>query len=456
MYLTIKIANGQCASMNVEILARIQFALTISFHYIYPPLSIGLSTALIFIEGQYLRTGDVKYKNMAKFWVRVFGLTFAVGVATGLVQALEFGTNWASYSRYVGDVFGSALGAEGIFAFLMESGFLGVLLFGWDRVGRKTHFFATVMVAFGAIFSGVWIVVANSWMQTPAGFEIVGEGMEAHAVITSFWAMVFNPTSVERLIHVMLGAWLGGAFLIISISAYYLLKQRHMEFARFSMKVGLFIAVICVIAQPISGDSAAQAVVKYQPAKLAAMEGLFKTQAYAPMFIFGAPDPAKEKTFGLSVPGLLSLLSFRNTTHPVLGLEAFPKEDWPNTQVVFQTYRLMIYMWGGMFATAIMGWIFWRKIRVGKFRSLLWLMIISVTFPQIANQAGWYTTEMGRQPWIVYNLLRTSEGLSKVVSAGQVLGSIIMFAVLYVFLFGLFIFLLDRKIKHGPGDITNA
>lgn len=442
--------------MNVEILARIQFALTISFHYIYPPLSIGIGAILVMVEGTYMKTRDPKYKEMAKFWVRVFGLTFAIGVATGLVQALEFGTNWASYSRYVGDVFGSALGAEGIFAFILESGFLGVLLFGWDRVGPKTHFFATIMVALGAIFSAVWIVVANSWMQTPAGFHIVGEGLNAHAEITSFWAMIFNPTSMDRLAHVLIGCFLAGSFLVLSVSAYYILKNRHLEFARFSMKIGLIFALVFVVAQGISADSSARKVVEYQPAKLAAMEGLFKTQADAPMYLFGWPDTKNEKTYGLAVPGLLSFLSYRDTSHPVTGLDAFPKEDRPPVAPVFQLYRLMIYMWGGMVMTAFLGWIFWKKIRVGKARPILWLMVLSVLFPQIANQAGWYTAEMGRQPWIVYNLLRTSEGLSKVVSAGQVLGSIIMFAAIYTLLFVLFIFLLDRKIKHGPEEVSHV
>ncbi len=190
--------------MNVEILARCQFALTIGFHYIFPPISIGLGLYMVFVETAYLKTRNPFYLNMAKYWTRIFGLVFAIGVATGLVQSLEFGTNWAGFSRYVGDVFGSALGAEGIFAFMLEAGFLSVLLFGWDRVGPKMHFFATLMVAFGAIFSAVWIVVANSWMQTPAGFTIVGEGLSAHAEITAFWEMIFNPSSMDRLIHVLI------------------------------------------------------------------------------------------------------------------------------------------------------------------------------------------------------------------------------------------------------------
>ncbi|MCW8818334.1 MAG: cytochrome ubiquinol oxidase subunit I, partial [Ignavibacteriaceae bacterium] len=223
--------------MHVEFLARLQFALTIGFHYIYPPLSIGLGVIMVIMEGIYLKTKNPLYEKMTKFWVKVFALTFAIGVATGIVMEFEFGTNWASYSRYVGDVFGSALAAEGIFAFFLESGFLAILVFGWDKVKPPMHFFSTIMVAIGAMFSAIWIVVANSWMQTPAGFHIVGEGLNARAEITDFWELVFNPSSVDRLLHVLSGAWLAGAFLVISISAFYILKKRHLAFSKASIKI---------------------------------------------------------------------------------------------------------------------------------------------------------------------------------------------------------------------------
>ena len=211
--------------MDVEILSRMQFAFTVSFHYIYPPLSIGLGVMLVLMEGTYLKTGNKIYETMTRFWIKVFALIFGIGVATGIVMEFEFGTNWATYSRYVGDIFGSALAAEGIFAFALESGFLGLLLFGWNRVSPKVHFFSTIMVALGSMFSAIWIVVANSWQQTPAGYHIVGNGMKARAEITDFWAMVFNPSSVERLSHVLVGAFLAGSFLVLSVHAYYLLKK---------------------------------------------------------------------------------------------------------------------------------------------------------------------------------------------------------------------------------------
>lgn len=230
--------------MDVEILSRIQFAFTVAFHYIYPPLSIGLGLFLVISEGMYLRTGDKLYENLTKFWTKIFALTFGIGVATGIVMEFEFGTNWATYSRYVGDVFGSALAAEGIFAFALESGFLGILLFGWNRVSKRMHFISTVGVWLGSMFSAVWIVVANSWQQTPAGFHIVGEGMEARAEITDFWAMVFNPSSADRLTHVWIGAFLAGAFLVLSVHAYYLLKKKHVEISKKGFGIALIMAVV--------------------------------------------------------------------------------------------------------------------------------------------------------------------------------------------------------------------
>lgn len=436
--------------MSVEILARCQFALTVAFHYLFPPMSIGLGLILVIIESIYLKTRSKEYLEMAKFWVRIFGLTFAVGVATGLVQVFEFGTNWATFSRYVGDVFGSALGAEGIFAFALESGFLAILLFGWDKVGPKTHFFATLMVFLGACFSAVWIIIANSWMQTPAGFTIVGEGIHARAEISSFYEMVFNPSTVDRLAHVLIGAFLTGAFFVLSVAAYYLLKKRHIRFAQISLRISLIVATVMIIAQSISGDSTGREVAKYQPEKLAAAEGVFETQPYTPMWIIGWVNQEERRVSGISVPGLLSFLVYRNPKTPVVGLDHFAPSDWPFSPAVFQTYHLMLMAYTGMLFLVMLGWWRYKRLLRGESRWLLWLLVFSVALPQIANQAGWFTAEMGRQPWVVYHQLRTSDALSQVVVAGQVLGSIIMFALIYVLLFTLFIYLLNRKIQHGP------
>src|SRR6267142_5679790 len=256
-------------SLDVLFLSRLQFALTIMFHYLFPPLTIGLGLLLVIMEGTYLKTRNPLYEAMTKFWSRVFAVNFAMGVATGIVMEFQFGTNWAAYSRYVGDVFGSALAAEGIFAFFLESGFLAVLVFGWDRVGKKMHFFATLMVSLGSLFSSVWIVIANSWMHTPAGFEVQG----GRAVITDFWAMVFNPSSMDRLAHVVLGAFLQGAFFVMSISAYYVLRGRHLEFAKRSFTIALVFGAVCCVLIGVSGHSQGKMVAQHQPAALAAMEG---------------------------------------------------------------------------------------------------------------------------------------------------------------------------------------
>lgn len=442
--------------MDVLILARFQFALTIMFHYIYPVLSIGLSLIMVITEALYLKTGQPLYLRTAQFWTKVFALTFAIGVATGIVMEFEFGTNWATYSRYVGDVFGSALAAEGVFAFFLESGFLAILIFGWNRVGRKFHFFATLMVCLGAHFSAIWIVVANSWMQTPTGFQIVGEGLNARAEIIDFWAMVFNPSSMTRLGHVILGCWLAGAFLVISVAAYYMLKKKHLAFAKTSMHIALLVAFVSAILQAISGDSSGKVVAEYQPAKLAALEALYTTESGAPLTLFGVVNAKEEKLdYAVQIPKLLSFLSFGSFNAEIKGLDQVPKEDWPNVTALFNVYRLMLGMWGLMFFLSIAGIYLWYRNKLEMHPWLLRAMVISAAFPQIANQAGWYCAETGRYPWIVYGLLRISEGLSKAVTANQILGSIIMFSIVYTLLFFLFIYILNEKVKHGPEEDPN-
>ena len=443
--------------MDVLLLSRIQFALTSGFHYLYPPLSIGLGLVLVIMEGLWLKNRNPLYHQMARFWTRVFALTFAIGVATGIVLEFEFGTNWATYSRYVGDVFGSALAAEGIFAFFLESGFLAVLLFGWNRVGPKVHFLATCMVCLGAHFSAIWIVVANSWMQTPAGFHIVGEGLRARAEITDFWQMVFNPSSMDRLLHVLCGAWQAGAFLVVSVSAWYLLKKRHAEFARASLRVGLVVGMTASLLQLVSGHSSGVGVAKNQPAKLAAFEGLYDTTAHAPLSLFGWGDEKAETVKGEgAIPGLLSLLVYKDTSQPIQGLREFKPEDRPPVNLSFQFYHTMVAAGVGMIVVAGLGFLYFWQGSLFEKRWLLWLLALSVLGPQIANEAGWFAAEVGRQPWIVYGLLRTPEGLSAVVKADAVLTAIVLFSLVYLLLFAVFLYLLNDKIQHGPdaADLT--
>lgn len=439
--------------MDVEILSRVQFAFTIAFHYIYPPLSIGLGLILVIMEGMYLRTGNKLYERMTRFWIRIFALIFGIGVATGIIMEFEFGTNWATYSRYVGDIFGSALAAEGIFAFALESGFLGILLFGWNRVGPKVHFFSTVMVFFGSLFSAVWIVVANSWQQTPAGYHIVGEGMNARAEITDFWAMVFNPSSVDRLLHVWIGAFLAGAFLVMSVNAYYIIKKKHLEIARPSFKIALLVATFFSLAQLFVGHRSAEGVAKYQPAKLAAMEGHYDSSAAADMFLLGWVNDKTQTTSGIKIPGGLSFLLHQDFKVPVQGLNAIAPADRPGqVNAVFQFYHIMVAIGMLMIGLTLFACLQWKR---GKLFEMRWLMLVfawAVLLPQIANQAGWFAAEMGRQPWVVYGLLRTSDALSATVKAEQVVFSLILFLLVYTTLLALFLYLLNKKIKHGPVD----
>ncbi len=441
--------------MEVEMLSRIQFGFTIAFHYIFPPLSIGLGVILVIMEGMYLKTKKKIYHEMTRFWVKIFALTFAMGVATGIVMEFEFGTNWSSYSRFVGDVFGSALAAEGIFAFFLESGFLAILVFGWNKVSPRMHFFSTIMVSLGSMFSAVWIVVANSWQQTPAGFQLVGEGLSKRAEITSFWDMVFNPSSMERLMHVLGGAWLAGSFLVISVSAYYLLKKKHIMFAQSSLKIGLIVAVCASLYQLFTGHQSGAGISKNQPAKLAAFEAHYESNLPADMYILGwVNEEKKEVSIGLKVPikGFLSFLVYWDANKPLTGLNSFAPEDQPPVNPVFQSYHFMVAIGMVLILISLLGIVFWRRGTLFTKSWMLKLMVISVLGPQIANQLGWFSAEVGRQPWIVYGFMRTSEGISKVVSADQTVFSLILFFLIYALLFILFIFLLDRKIKHGPEE----
>ncbi len=440
--------------MDVEILSRIQFAFTVAFHYIYPPLSIGLGLLLVIFEGMYLRTKNKEYEQLTRFWTKIFALTFGIGVATGIVMEFEFGTNWATYSRYVGDVFGSALAAEGIFAFALESGFLGILLFGWNRVTPLVHFISTIGVFLGSMFSAIWIVVANSWMQTPAGFQIVGEGMRARAEITDFWAMVFNPSSVDRIMHVWIGAFLAGAFLVLSVHAYYILKNRHVEISKKAFKIALVVATVFSLSQLATGHKSADGVAHNQPAKLAAMEGHFDSLAVADMYLFGWVNKEEKKVTGLSVPAGLSFLVHFDFDEPVKGLDYFPEDEQPEAvNAIFQFYHLMVAIGMFLIGLTLLAAFQWYRGKLFDSKWLMWVFVFAVLLPQLANQFGWYSAEMGRQPWVVYGLLRTSDALSQAVTANQVLFSLIMFTAIYVLLFTLFIYLMNKKIQHGPYDV---
>ncbi|EMB17105.1 cytochrome ubiquinol oxidase subunit I [Rhodopirellula europaea] len=451
--------------MDVEILSRLQFAGTIMFHYLFPPLSIGLGLQLFLCELMYFRTRNLAWEAAARFWTRVFAVNFAMGVATGIVMEFEFGTNWAVYSRFVGDVFGSALAAEGIFAFFLESGFLAVLVFGWDRVGPKMHLFSTAMVFLGSMFSAVWIVVANSWQQTPAGYHIVyhdvqGE-MMPRAEITDFWGMVFNPSSVDRLTHTLIGAMVLGAFFVASVCSYYLLKSKHEEVAKRCLQLALPSALLFSFAAAITGHHSAQQLVETQPAKLAAMEAHFETtKEPTGLWLFGWPDAEDEEVkFGVQLPYLLSLMVYNDPTIPVPAMDQIPEEERPPVWLPFQTFHLMVGLGTLMIVVSAAGCWFWFRGTLLEHRKLMWAIVLMPLAAMTANQAGWITAEVGRQPWIVYPStqdgvemigLKTADGLSESVTAEQVLSSIILFGVIYSLLFAVWVFVLNNKIQHGP------
>jgi len=477
--------------MDVLFLSRIQFALTVMVHYLFPPLTIGMAMVLVYLDGQALRTGLPVYRQAARFWTRIFALNFAIGVATGIVMEFEFGTNWATYSRFVGDVFGSALAAEGIFAFFLESGFLAILVFGWDRVSPRVHFFSTCMVALGSIFSSIWIVVANSWQQTPAGHHIVPvlrdgvpwvvDGVPMmRAEIVDFWAMVFNPSSVQRLVHVWIGAAIMGSFFIMSICAWYLLHDRHREFAERSFRGALGLATAAALAALLSGHSQGDEVFRNQPAKLAALEGHFHTGP-ADLHLFGWPVPAEERVaWAVGIPGGLSFLLYGDFDASVPGLDRFRPEDRPPVRIPFLSYHLMVGVGFAFIGLTLLScFLLWRGILFSQ-RWLLWVFVFAVLFAAAANQAGWVAAEVGRQPWIVHPpvpwaaegqlalgadglvrydesvALRTSDAVSRAISAEQVAGSIAMFTFIYVLLLAVWVFVLNDKIQKGPDPLPAA
>ena len=437
--------------LDTLMLSRIQFALTAMFHYVFPPLSIGLGMFLVAFEWLHRRTRDEDYCALGQFWTRIFAVNFAVGVATGIVLEFQFGSNWGRFSRFAGDIFGSVLAAEGIFAFFLESGFLAILVFGWKRVSPRMHFFATVMVALGSMFSSLWIVVANSWMNTPAGYHIVLHDGVPRAEVSEFWAMVFNPSSVHRVIHVLLGAYILGAFFVLSVSAWHLLRGVHDRASRKALHVASVIAAVTLLAMFVSGDIQARKVALTQPAKLAAFEGHFRTgKGGTPMAVVGWPNAHDQQLdWSISVPSLLSLLVYGDPTKPVQGLDQFPTRGPPTSSGSLRGLPLDGLRLGRLTGLVALGLLLWW--RGGPFpRWLLLAFVLAVIGPFLANEAGWVADEVGRQPWVIQGILRTSEAHSQTLPAAQVLGVIVLFSIVYFLLFVVWLRLLNRLIQRGP------
>jgi len=436
--------------MDALDLSRLQFAFTVGYHFIFVPFSMGLALMVVLAERRYYKSGVPAHRAASEFWIKLFTATFAIGVATGITMEFAFGTNWADYSRFVGDIFGAPLAAEGLFAFFLESTFLGILLFGRKRVSRGFYYASAWLVLIGAHLSAVWILIANSWQHTPRGYAIE----EGRAVLTSFWAAAFNPSTLPRLTHTVVATWVMGGFAIAAIAAWYLLKGRHVRLARSWMTTGLVLGLVTATAMPFVGHWHAVQVAEEQPIKMAAFESVWETESNSTLWLFGWVRDGGEEVVGLGIPSGLSLMLGLDPAHEVTGLSSVPAEDRPPVQMTFQAYHLMIatgFLMIGLLALAL---IMHALGRLERSRWMLWVLVFAVFLPQIAIQTGWAATEVGRQPWIVQGLLRTVDGVSPTVSAAEVGATLALFAFVYLLLFIGWLRVVFGIIRKGPEDVA--
>jgi cytochrome bd ubiquinol oxidase subunit I len=442
--------------MSALFLARLQFAVTIGFHFIFPPISIGLAWMLTIAEWLGWKKADPDFVRIGKFFAKLLAVTFAVGVATGIVMEFQFGTNWATYSKFVGDIFGAPLAAEGVFAFFLESGFLGLYLFGRGRVSKGMHWFSSLMVAVGATLSAFWIIVANSWQQTPAGFRVVDlPGGGQRAELTSFYDAVFNASTMPRYLHTMMAALVTGAFLMAGVAAWHVLRNRESQFARKALRLSVaFGLVFSVLELMPFGHLHAQQVARTQPEKFAAIEGLYTSKTGAPLVLFAIPfTPPPELKVPVEIPGLLSWMAFGDMQAHVQGINEFPPEDRPPLWLTFVSFHNMVVL--GLYFIGLMALAALRMYqkKIWEDRWLLKALVWSVPLPVVACQLGWAAAEVGRQPWIVYKLLRTSEAHSATVTAGEVGFSLLLFSAVYLLLGALWFYLMLKKAKSDPEAI---
>jgi cytochrome d ubiquinol oxidase subunit I len=429
---------------------RLHFAFTITFHYIFPQLTMGLALLIVILKTMALGTGDDHYNRAARFWARLFALNFVMGVVTGIPMEFQFGTNWSRFSKVAGGLIGQTLAMEGVFSFFLESSFLGLFLFGEKRLGKAGHWLAAFMVFLGAWLSGYFIVATNAWMQHPVGYATSETG---DLVLAGYWALLLNPWALWQYAHTMLGSVATASFVMAAVGAFYLIAGRHPAFGRTFVRLGVMVGLAaCALLLFPTGDVQGKLIGRHQPVTLAAMEGLFETQQGAPIAIMGQPDTEKRRLDNpLLVPRMLSFIYYQRWTAEVKGLDRFPREDWPdNVPLLFYSFHIMVGL-GTIFLAllALAAVALWRG-RLYDSPRLLWALMLAAPFPYIANTAGWMTAELGRQPWLVHGLLRTSEGSSPKVSAGNTLFTLIGFMGLYTVLGILFLFLAWREIEHGP------
>jgi cytochrome bd ubiquinol oxidase subunit I len=432
------------------LISRLQFAFTIVYHYLFPQLTMGLALLLVVLKTLYLRRGDETYNVAARFWGKIFAITFVMGVVTGIPMEFQFGTNWAAFSAFAGDIIAQTLAMEGAFAFFLESAFIGIFLFGERRFGQKVHWFSAFMVFLGTWASGYFILATNSWMQNPVGYEEVADG---GVRISDYWAVLLNPYVFVQFAHNQGGAVVTGSFVMAGLGAYYLLARHHERYGRMFVRVGLITAVIASIWMLFpTGDFASRQVAEKKPVALAAAEGLFETEQPAGIVIIGQPDMERQRIDNpIVVPRALSFLIYQNWGAEVKGLEAFPQKNWPdNIPLLYYSYHVMVGL-GTIFIaiTVVATFLLWRR-KLFESRWMLWILMLATPFPFIANTAGWLTAELGRQPWLVYGLLRTEEGVSPLVSSGNVLFTLIGFAGMYFVMGLLYFVLMVREVAHGP------
>lgn len=435
--------------MDAVLLARIQFGFTAGFHFLFPPTTLGLTLIIFILETQYLKRKEEIYKNISSFLIKLLSVVFVMGVATGISLEFAFGNNWSEYSRTVGDIFGAPLAAEGVLAFFLESVFLGILVFGRRKVSKKVYWLSAFLVFFAAHLSGIWIIIANSWMQTPAGFKIVA----GRAVLTDFFQAALNHSTVIRYLHTIVGGWITGSLLLAGISGWYLRKNRHQAKAKLLFRTALIVFIITSLLQLGTGHGHAVQVAETQPEKMAAFEALWETQDGAGFAVFGIPDEKNQKThMYIGIPKLLSFLIHFDPNARVQGLNEFPPDERPPVFLPFTSYHIMILLGLLFIALSSVGLylLFRKKIwQAGKYMKLL---LWAIPLPYLANEFGWIAAEVGRQPWAVYKVLRTTDAVSKVVPAGHILFSLILFIVVYTLIAIIGISIILKIVRRGPEE----
>jgi cytochrome d ubiquinol oxidase subunit I len=434
-------------NLDPTLLARIQFAFTVAFHILFPAFTIGLASWLAVLEWRWLKTGNQIYAEVYRMWVKIFAVTFGMGVVSGVVMAFQFGTNWSRFTDAGGNVLGPLLGYEVLTAFFLEASFLGVMLFGWNRVSPKMHFASTIIVAVGTMISAFWILSANSWMQTPEGFRVGQDGL---LYPTNWLEIVFNPSFPFRFVHMITAAYLTTAFTVAGIGAYYLWRQRHVQHARVMFGMAMIMAIFVAPMQLFFGDLHGLNTLKHQPAKVAAMEGLWETQRGAPLVLFGMPDQQEETTkYAIEIPKLSSLILTHDLDGEVKGLKEWPPEDRPPVAVVFWSFRLMVGVGMLMIATGVVAIVLYFRKRLFDTRWFQYWCMALTPSGFIAVLAGWFVTEVGRQPWIVHGLMRTSDATSPVMGTSIAI-SLTAFVIVYGFVFGAGSFYILKLIGKGP------